>query len=86
MHRTTLNDFRKIWTKVRIEPRLSDLITASSPTERQGQTGAGRGKLRFQLHGSEYVQVQGGVTSITNVGRLALIFKPNGMIECDMKC
>jgi len=52
-------------------PRPSGLITAAPPTELQGQTGAARGKWRCQLHGNEHVQVQGWVTFITNVGRVA---------------
>ena len=41
-------------------------------------------KWRCQLHGNEYVQVQGRVTFITNVGRVALILRR--MIECSVKC
>ena len=30
--------------------------------------------------------IQGRVTFITNVGRVALIFRTNEMIECNAKC
>ena len=58
---------RKTLTRVGIEPTI-----AAPPTELQGQTGAGRGKWRCQLHGNEYVHVQGRVTFMTSVGRVAL--------------
>ena len=33
-----------------------------------------------------HVEVQGRVTFIANVGRVALIFRTNRMIECNAKC
>ena len=73
-------------TKRIMSPEMHCLITAAPPTELQGQTGAGRGKRKCQLHGNEYVQVQGRVTFITNFGRVALIFRTNWMIDCYVKC
>ena len=63
---------RKLWPGWELNPPPSGLITATPLTELQGQTGTGRGKWRCQLPGNEYIQVQGWVTFITNVGRVAL--------------
>ena len=54
-------DREKLWPGWEMNPRPSGLITASPPTELQGQTGAGRGNWRCQIHSNEYVQVQGRV-------------------------
>ena len=74
-------DRGKLWPGWELYPQPLGLITAAPPTELQGQTGASRGRWRCQLHGNEYVQVQGRVMFIANIGRVALIFRTNWMIE-----
>ena len=47
----------KLWPGWDTPP--SGLIIGAPPTELQGQTGAGRGNWRRQVHGNEYVQEKG---------------------------
>ena len=53
----------KLWPEWELNPRPSGKITAALPTERQSQTGAGRGNWRCQFYGNEYEQVQEGLRS-----------------------
>ena len=52
---------RKTLIMVEIEPKTFGFDHHCPLTELQGQTGAGRGNWRCEIHGNEYVQVQGSV-------------------------
>mgnify|MGYP000309051143 CR=1 FL=1 len=37
-------------------------------------------------HGNEYVDTRKGYVALATYGRVALILRMNGVIECDVKC